>query len=95
LREIYALLNGAFPGQERWRTAVAKFYKLIVPTNADGDYFNVYSQDNSHLELLTPAINDAVDAVQAATWYRRNAPFLIWDEEYNACLMLPELMRHK
>lgn len=93
LPTMASLQSEVFPGEEAWLRTAADLYNLIIVPTADCDYFSVYSKDASHFDCLAPALAEAVSVIEGGSWYQQHAASLLWDGEYNMCLMLPELMR--
>jgi hypothetical protein len=91
--KIRPRLSRPFVGPGEWIQTVAGIYRLIMLTGADGWYFTGYARDPRHFDMLASALDEAINAIERNSWYRRHAASLVWDDEYEGCLMLPELIR--
>lgn len=90
--EVQAFLNEPF-SDDRWLRSMSGHFKLVVTTEADGWYFSIYSRSISDFDLLTSALTLAVRSVEETAWFQQHSATLTWDDEYELCLMRPELIR--
>ena len=93
--QIRSLIERPFSSHEGWLQQVSKLYQLVVLTISSGWYIEVYSQDTSSFALLGESLKKAVEAIKAHSWYKAHSTELIWDSEYEMCLLLPELLRER
>lgn len=93
LDEVVSLVKKDFPGHEAWLKQMVDLYKLVILSSGDGEYFSVYSQNDSQFDSLSPALIEAVDNIKTTEWYRQHVSSLIWDDKSNLCLMQPEMLK--
>lgn len=82
------LLNSSFSFSDSFIEEAAKFYHLVMTTQADGDYFTIYSQTVDALKLLEMPLNKTMKCIEESSWYKNNASKLTWDGKYSMCLSL-------
>jgi hypothetical protein len=93
VNEMRSGLNQPFTSHETWLQTVSSLYQLVLLTGADGWYFSAYSRDARYFDSLSLPLNEAIKAIERNIWYQQHAASLIWDDEHEGCLLLPELMR--
>jgi hypothetical protein len=92
LQALESLAQEHFVGDADWLNAICSLYKVAVVAGHDGDYYRAYARNDEDFELLTPAVEKAVQSVKETEWFSQNAGKLKWDEEGGGCLMLPEFI---
>ena len=72
---------------EKFINQATGLYSLVIFTQADGDYFTVYSQTTSSFERLNLSLKNSIELVEKSPWFKNNCQHLIWDNEDNMCLV--------
>lgn len=90
LEKIRNLAKQPFPGDKEWLQQVIGLYRAVIITGGDGFYIHAYVSDAMSFELLNPAIDEAVKAIESNEWYQQNKERLVWEPELSLCLGLPE-----
>jgi len=80
------------PSQSEWLQAVASIYRLIVVTGHDGMDFLVYTREASNFDVLSVPLQSATIVIEASQWYKQHQKVLMWDNQYEKCLMLPDAL---
>lgn len=65
----------------------ATLYEIVLTTQADGDYFECYSQDSESFELIKGPLSIVIADIKESVWFKENEAELIWDDEYSKCLI--------
>lgn len=66
----------------------AGLYEIVLTTQADGDYFEGYSQKVESFGLMDQSLKSVIADIEDSNWYRENKANLIWDDEDSGCLVL-------
>lgn len=81
-------LNFLKQPQTSFLERAANLYEIVLTTQADGDYFECYSQSAGSFALMDGSLNTVAKSIEESDWYKENKAELIWDEEYSGCLVL-------
>lgn len=81
------LLTVPFSSNDHFIRTATNYFELVMITQADGDYFTFYSQKNESFDILNQSLLKAVHIIEESDWYKTNYQNLVWDDEYNGCLV--------
>ena len=86
---LIKLANNPFPGQEQWLRELSSLYSLIIISQDDGWYFEIYSRSAVQFQALDTPLLEAVASIKTSSWYQQHQAELEWDDGPDNCLKLP------
>lgn len=85
--DLMSLLNTQITSTGNFVKNATDFYKLLMISQADGDYFTFFSQRAEDFDILNKSLEASIKLIEDSSWYQENRLNLHWDDEFSMCLI--------